>query len=263
MHASTSIESIDPWRLIAAFREVLLELRPPPIQPPGPAEVTHQSERQPKHPVKLLPTEREELRRRAARRKSASPSEIMRAKIVLMAADGTPNTVIADRLGVTVHTVRYWRERFHRRGLAGLEPLPRPGRPRESDRAPRALMASLSSSAVAAAAALRDAKRQLNRADPHRKPRPASANLAALAKLLPPGRPPCFDSQQVWDDYIQHAAVSGRRAHSDGPVIWLARDKPALNRAFDFCEDCTQARQARMQGLNRCLPGFLKETEKT
>lgn len=106
-------------------------------------------------------------------------------------------------------------------------------------------------------------KQQASRADPHRKPRARSANVAALAKLLPPGRPPCFDSQQVWDDYIQHAAVSGRRAHSDGPVIWLARDKPALNRAFDFCEDCTQARQARMQGLNRCLPGFLKETEKT
>lgn len=251
MHAHAGIDSIDPWRLIAAFRAVL-ELR----QPLAPTKVVEHT----KSALGLSFSEREELRRRATV-KSMSTPENVRARIILLADDGVPNAVIANRLGVSRNTVIHWRARFQRRGLAGLDPLPKSGRPRTADRAPRALMASLSSSAVTTAAALRDAKRQLNRADPHRKPRPASANLAALAKLLPPGRPPCFDSQQVWDDYIQHAAVSGRRAHSDGPVIWLARDKPALNRAFDFCEDCTQARQARMQGLNRCLPGFLKGTD--
>lgn len=99
-----------------------------------------------------------------------------------------------------------------------------------------------------------------SRADPHRKPRPPSANVAALAAVLPAGRPECFDRQRDWDDYIQHAAVSGRRAHSDGPVIWI-QGSPALNRDFSYCEDCTAARQARMHGQNRCLPHFLKGSE--
>lgn len=256
MHAHAGIESIDPWRLIAAFREALA-LRPLPPPAPEAAEVPPQSQRAPKHAVKLSSAQRNELRRRTER-KSMSTAEVARARIILLADDGLPNAAIADRLGINRKTVLYWRERFARRGLAGLDTLPKPGRPRTADRPARTLMVAMAAAATATAAALQDAKRQLQRADPHRKPRPASANLAALQALLPPGRPACFDSQALWEDYIQHAAVSGRRAHSDGPVIWLARDQPALNRDFDFCEDCTQARQALMQGQNRCLPGFLK-----
>lgn len=103
-------------------------------------------------------------------------------------------------------------------------------------------------------------KQQASRADPHRKPKPRSANVAALAKLLPPGRPACFDTAHDWRDFIEHAAGSGRRAHLDGPVIWI-KGAPALNRGFSYCEDCTAARQARMQGENRCLPDFLKGRE--
>ena len=146
-----------------------------------------------------------------------------------------------------------WRARFARRGLAGLEPLPKPGRPRAEERAIRALPAAIET----AAALVANHKQQASRADPHRKPRPRSANLAALAKLVPPGRPACFDTDAIWQDFIQHAAASGRRAHADGPVIWL-KGAPVLNRDFSYCEDCTAARQARMQGENRCLPNFLK-----
>lgn len=103
-------------------------------------------------------------------------------------------------------------------------------------------------------------KQQASRADPHRKPRARSANVAALAKLLPPGRPACFDTSHDWRDFIEHAAGSGRRAHLDGPVIWI-QGSPALNRDFSYCEDCTAARQARMQSENRCLPDFLKGRE--
>ena len=258
MNAHAGIESIDPWRLIAAFREAL-ELRPLPPPAPDAAEVPQQSAMAPKHVIALSSTERNELRRRLER-KSMSAAQVRRARIILLADDGMSNAAIADRLGVNRNTVMYWRERFARRGLAGLDTQPKPGRPRTADRPARTLMVAMAAAATATAAALQNAKRQLQRADPHRKPRPASANLAALQALLPPGRPACFDTQALWDDYIQYAAVSGRRAHSDGPVIWLARDQPKLNRDFDFCEDCTQARQALMQGQNRCLPGFLKGT---
>jgi len=53
----------------------------------------------------------------------------MRARIVLAAADGVGNAVIARRLSITVDTVRTWRNRFIAGGIAGLADRPRPGRP--------------------------------------------------------------------------------------------------------------------------------------
>ena len=55
---------------------------------------------------------------------------MVRAKIVLMAADGLENTVIADRLDVPVQLVSQWRKRFCEEGLDGLKDRPRTGRPR-------------------------------------------------------------------------------------------------------------------------------------
>ena len=56
--------------------------------------------------------------------------DLLRASIVCAAAEGDPNAVIADRLGIHVDTVRKWRCRFARHGLEGLEDLPRSGRPK-------------------------------------------------------------------------------------------------------------------------------------
>ena len=53
-----------------------------------------------------------------------------RARIVLQAADGRANTVIAARLHLTLPTVRKWRGRFAARRLEGLTDDPRPGTPR-------------------------------------------------------------------------------------------------------------------------------------
>jgi transposase len=53
----------------------------------------------------------------------------------LLAADGVSHTEIATRVGVSRTTVVAWRGRYEVRGLAGLEDLPRSGRPREADRA--------------------------------------------------------------------------------------------------------------------------------
>jgi transposase-like protein len=55
---------------------------------------------------------------------------VLRAKIVLTAADGTPNTLIAARLNVHVDTVRKWRRRFCEEGMDGLADRPCSGRPR-------------------------------------------------------------------------------------------------------------------------------------
>ncbi|MFG2003841.1 helix-turn-helix domain-containing protein [Spirillospora sp. NPDC048911] len=53
-----------------------------------------------------------------------------RARIVLLAADGLPNTVIAERTATSVPTVRQWRGRYEAGGLAALADLERTGRPR-------------------------------------------------------------------------------------------------------------------------------------
>ncbi len=61
---------------------------------------------------------------------TAAHHEVVRAKIVLLAAAGLENTVIADRLDVAVQLVSKWRKRFHQEGLDGLKDRPRTGRPR-------------------------------------------------------------------------------------------------------------------------------------
>ena len=74
-----------------------------------------------------------ELRRRAARY-TAPYIEVVRAKIVLMAAEGMQNKDIAEKLMLPVQIVTKWRKRYFEEGLAGLDERPRPGRP-PADRA--------------------------------------------------------------------------------------------------------------------------------
>jgi transposase-like protein len=54
----------------------------------------------------------------------------LRARIVLLAAAGTANRVIAERLGLCEDTARKWRRRYSEKGIEGLADAPRPGRPR-------------------------------------------------------------------------------------------------------------------------------------
>ncbi len=54
---------------------------------------------------------------------------VLRAKIVLLAAQGRPNDQIAASLSVPRQIVSKWRKRFFEERLAGLEDEPRPGRP--------------------------------------------------------------------------------------------------------------------------------------
>jgi transposase len=65
-----------------------------------------------------------------SRRATAPFRLVQRARIVLLAASGLENRVIADRLGVCDDTARKWRRRYCQGGLTGLADAPRPGRPR-------------------------------------------------------------------------------------------------------------------------------------
>src|SRR6266508_339174 len=70
-----------------------------------------------------------ELRSRAARY-TVTHGEVLRAKIVLLAAEGKTNAEMARRLDCALRTVSLWRKRFFEERLDGLRDRPRPGRPR-------------------------------------------------------------------------------------------------------------------------------------
>jgi transposase len=80
-------------------------------------------------PVVLSDDERETLER-WARRPTTAQALALRCRIVLACAEGAPNTVVAERLGVSRATVGKWRTRFVRDRLDGLHDEPRPGGPR-------------------------------------------------------------------------------------------------------------------------------------
>lgn len=73
--------------------------------------------------------ERRELESRSA--KYTLPYfQVVRAKMVLHAAEGLSNDEIARKLDTRREVVSLWRKRFFEQRLAGLEERPRPGRPR-------------------------------------------------------------------------------------------------------------------------------------
>lgn len=78
--------------------------------------------------VELDRAERGELEARA-RRYTSPYRDVVRAKIVLLAAQGLANDVIAARLDTPRQIVSKWRKRFCRARLPGLEEEPRGGRP--------------------------------------------------------------------------------------------------------------------------------------
>jgi putative transposase len=85
--------------------------------------------------ITLELAEREQLES-FARSRTLSHALVMRAQIVLRAAEGQGNIPIAGSLKTTRETVGKWRKRFAERRLEGLYDELRPGRPRtvEEDR---------------------------------------------------------------------------------------------------------------------------------
>src|SRR5439155_26015041 len=60
--------------------------------------------------------------------------EVLRAKMILLAAEGWSNDAIARSLRTRREVVSLWRKRFFEERLAGLEDQPRSGRPRAFSR---------------------------------------------------------------------------------------------------------------------------------
>lgn len=81
-------------------------------------------------PIKLTIADRKELRH--IREYHPKRRHWVRADIVLRAAAGQTNLFIARRLEISRNTVKHWRYRFAREGLAGLKTRPIPGRPRKA-----------------------------------------------------------------------------------------------------------------------------------
>src|SRR5215208_6643530 len=79
--------------------------------------------------ITLTPLDESVLQARA-RSSTAAHRDVVRARIVLAAAECMANTEIAAEVGVHVDTVRKWRRRFATGGLPGLDDLPRSGRRR-------------------------------------------------------------------------------------------------------------------------------------
>ena len=77
----------------------------------------------------VLSGEEREVLEAQARRYTSSYRDVLRAKIVLMAADGLRNDQIAERLDTPRQVVSKWRKRFFEHRLAGLDEQPRTGRP--------------------------------------------------------------------------------------------------------------------------------------
>ena len=64
-----------------------------------------------------------------AHKYTLSYRDVVRAKIVLLAAEGLENKEIGERLDMPRPVVSKWRKRFFRERLAGLEDRSRRGRP--------------------------------------------------------------------------------------------------------------------------------------
>ena len=79
--------------------------------------------------INLSQEERTALSTRAA--KYTLPYfQVLRAKMILLAAEGFSNDQIARRLDTRREIVSLWRKRFFEQRLPGLEDSSRPGRPR-------------------------------------------------------------------------------------------------------------------------------------
>ncbi len=80
-------------------------------------------------PIVLSMPEQQRLERRV-RTVTEQHRHVLRATIILLAAQGWSNAAIARRVGVCVDTARTWRDRYGAYGEDGLRDRGRSGRPR-------------------------------------------------------------------------------------------------------------------------------------
>ena len=76
-----------------------------------------------------LSDEQRQILEARARKYTLPYRDVVRAQMVLLAAQGLRNDEIAQRLNTRREVVSMWRKRFFHEGLAGLEERPRQGKP--------------------------------------------------------------------------------------------------------------------------------------
>jgi hypothetical protein len=82
-------------------------------------------------PYRVILTEDEaRILEQRARKYTLPYYAVVRAQMILLAAEGFSNKTIAARLNTRREVVSLWRKRFYYDRLEGLEGKPRPGRPR-------------------------------------------------------------------------------------------------------------------------------------
>ena len=159
----------------------------------------------------------------------------MRARIVLAAADGGSNTELSERLGLSIGTVRRWRNRFSELRLDGLVDEPRPGRPRVvgDDRIEALIVATLETAPTDAT---------------HWSTRSMAAHLGLSQSMV----------SRVWRAFglAPHKQDSWKLSKDPlfvakvGDVVGLYLDPP--ERALVLCVD----EKTQIQALNRTAPVF-------
>src|SRR5215471_12582702 len=77
--------------------------------------------------LELTPEERLELKQRV-RASATSQRDVLRARIVLLRAEGLKEKEVAARVRTSLTTVSLWSQRFERNGLEGLKDRPGRGR---------------------------------------------------------------------------------------------------------------------------------------
>jgi len=78
----------------------------------------------------VLSKEEEEQLNSIVHSRSIPYGLVTRARIIIMAAEGVSNKVIAEKLNYSPQSVSMWRKRFLEQGIQGLHDELRPGRPR-------------------------------------------------------------------------------------------------------------------------------------
>ena len=83
-----------------------------------------------KSPFEIILTKSEKAELEDIARKYTSPYyEVIRAKAILLAAQGLENKQIGQQLQMPRQIISKWRKRFFEQRLAGLQDRPRRGRP--------------------------------------------------------------------------------------------------------------------------------------
>jgi transposase len=183
--------------------------------------------------IELDPEDRSELQRRVRSAKT-SKRDFLRARIILLRAEGTKQQDVADQLGVSHVIVSKWTRRFMQQGLAGLNDAK--GRGRKPSLAPEKVEAVITKATQPPAGRIRWSVRSMAREtgiSPYSVHRIWRANQIKphLVKTFKVSNDPRFE-EKFWD------------------VIGLYLDPP--DKALVFCCD----EKSQCQALERTQPGL-------